>query len=100
MMSADMDSRDLVGRGPEKDPYVFETVWRLYKAGEHDLLDGGVAPIQVARELGIGRKAAVRSLERLCKQGVVVKLDGANPTDYAGRSSFAPAALYDGGEQR
>ncbi len=95
-MSADTDDRSLAGRGPENDPYVFEVCWRLYRRGEHDLLDGGVAPIRIARELGIGRKAAVRSLERLRDDGVVVKLHGANPTDYSGRSSYAPQALLGG----
>lgn len=98
-MSADIEDESLVGIGPEKDPLVFEVCWRLYRRGDHDILDGGVAPVQVARELSIGRKAAVRSLDRLREEGVVVKLHGANPTDYAGRTSYAPAALL-GGEQR
>ncbi|WP_373190011.1 hypothetical protein [Halolamina sp.] len=87
-----------LGGGVDNDPYVFEVCWRLYRRGERDLLDGGVAPIQVARELGIGRKAAVRSLNRLCDEGVAVKLDGAKPTNLAGRSSYAPVPLYNGGE--
>jgi len=98
-MAAD-DERSLVNCGPERDPYVFEACWRLYKRGETDLLEGGVSPTQIVFELRVGRKAVIRSLKRLCEEGVVVKLYGAKPTDYTGRASYAPVALHAGGEER
>jgi len=39
-----------------------------------------------------------RLLNRICDEGVVIKLDGAKPTNYAGRTSYAPSVLYNGGE--
>jgi|GEM_PF-4055764 hypothetical protein len=62
-MSAD-DDRSLVGNGPERDPFVFDACWRLYKRGETNLLQGGVSTTQISCELGICWKAAIRWLGR------------------------------------
>lgn len=79
---------------------VFEVIWRRYKRGERDLLDGGVAPRAIAQELDENTKSVSELCSRLRDEGVLVELDGAAPTDYRHRRSFAPAALYNGGDQR
>ena len=88
-------------RGPENiEPEVFETLWRLYRRGETDLLEGGVPTPRIGRELDRTRKTAYGVLERLEEQGVVRQVDGAAPDDYRARISWAPTALLDGGAQR
>ena len=87
-------------RGPANiEPEVFEVLWRLYRRGETDLLEGGVPTPVIARELGRTRTTAYGVLERLEQQGVVTKVDGAAPDNYRARLSWAPVALLDGGEQ-
>jgi len=79
---------------------VFEVCWRLYKRGETDLLDAGVPPHRIEKELHAHRRQIKRALLRLERKGVIVRLDGCDPECYRARTSFAPAALYDGGEMR
>lgn len=99
-MSANVDSRDR-RRGSRAEARVFETVWRHYQRGETDLLDGGVPLATVDRELqDVDREVIRKILERLANRGVLVRLDGANPYNFGSRQSFAPAALFDGGEQQ
>jgi len=86
-------------RGSRSEARVVEVCWRLYRRGETDLLDGGVPTATIARRIEVSRGVARKILERLADQGVLVRLDGANPTNYRSRPSYAPAALYDGGEQ-
>jgi len=86
-------------RGPQNiEPEVFETLWRLYRRGERDLLEGGVPTTKLAAELGRTRDTTHDVLSRLQEQGVVERVEGANPDDYRARKSWAPTALLDGGE--
>ncbi len=79
---------------------VFEVVWRRYKRGERDLWEGGVAPRVVADDLDAKVSSVSEVCSRLRDEGILVELDGARPSDYGYRRSFAPVALYDGGDQR
>ncbi len=100
MMAANVDSRDR-RQGSCAEAHVFELCWRLYTRGEVDLLDAGVPVAAVEREVDNVSNDVVRKiLDRLANRGVLVRLDGANPDNFRSRSSYAPAALYDGGEQR
>ena len=99
MMSA-AHSRDR-RRGSRAEARVFELCWRLYSREETDLLDAGVPVAAIEREIGDVNYGVIRKiLDRLANRGVLVRLDGANPDTFRSRSSYAPAALYDGGEQR
>jgi len=87
-----------IGGGVDNDPLPSsKPVWRLYRRGERDLLDSGVAPVR-SRAARHRPKDCRRLLNRICDEGVVIKLDGAKPTNYAGRTSYAPSVLYNGGE--
>jgi len=98
MMAAVKDSSKNLTDAVE--PAVFEVIWRCYKRGETDLLDGGVAPRTIANCLQADYDAVKRATHRLENQGYLVQLQGASPRNLGARSSFAPAALFDGGEQR
>lgn len=87
-------------RPTELELEVFELVWRRYRQGETDLLDGGVAPRSVAQEFDATSGSVSDVCSRLRDDGIFVELDGADPETARWRRSFAPAALYDGGEQR
>jgi len=86
-------------RPTELELDVFELIWRRYKRDQTDLLEGGVPPRVVARELDAKVSSVSEICSRLRDEGVLIELDGAAPTDYGYRRSFAPAALYDGGER-
>ena len=87
-------------RGPQNiEPEVFEVLWRLYRSGETDLLDGGVTAYRIAREVDRNRTTVRGVLARLKKQGVVQPVDGAAPDNYRARRSWVPTALFDGGEE-
>jgi len=99
-MSADMDSRDR-RRGSRAEARVFEHCWRLYRREETDLLDAGVPLATIDREIDdVDRDVIRKILERLANRGVLVRLDGADPDTFRSRSSYAPAALFQGGERR
>jgi len=85
-------------RSSEIEPAVFEVCWRLYKRGETDLLDGGVASARIAEELEASHSAARSALQRLEQRGVVTARDGAAPESLRARRSFVPTALLEGGE--
>jgi len=87
-------------RGPPNiEPEVFEALWRLYRHGECDLLNGGIPTRRVASHLGRTRKTVRGVLYRLEEQGVVSQIHGANPENYRARKSWAPTALLEGGEE-
>lgn len=95
-MSADVDiSPDQIDRVFEGA--VFETSWRCYQAGERYLLGGGVSTRTIADRLDAGCHRVWRTLSRLERDGVVVELHGATPTDLRARTNWAPVAIYDGG---
>lgn len=97
-MPADTDAERQPGQ-PDRafEAAVFETCWRRYQAGERDLLGGGVATCIIADRLDADWPKAARVLERLEREGVLVELHGATPTDLRARTSWAPVALHDGG---
>lgn len=95
-MSADADiPTDQLDRVFEGN--VFETCWRCYQAGERDLLGGGVSTRTITDRLDAGWHQVWRTLARLERDGVVVELHAATPTDLRARTSWAPAAIHDGG---
>lgn len=81
---------------------VFEVIWRRYRRGETDLLEGGVPPAAVAREIGSTVGAVSEHCVRLRDEGVLVEVHGVDPERLNPRRSFVPAALVEdtGGEQR
>lgn len=81
---------------------VFEVIWRRYRRGETDLLEGAIPPAAVAREIGSTVGAVSEHCVRLRDEGVLVEVDGVDPERYHPRRSFAPAALVEdnGGEQQ
>lgn len=105
-----MDSEvSAVSEGVARNPYskrpsdleleVFETVWRRYKRGARDIWKGGVAPRDIADDIGGKVGSVSRVCDRLRDEDVFVELNGAKPAgDYAARRSYAPAALYEGGD--
>jgi len=96
-MSKVAESRERI-RSSEIEPAVFEVCWRLYKRGETDLLDGGVASARIAEELGASHSAVRSALQRLEQRDAVTALDGAAPENFRARRSFVPTALLGGGE--
>ncbi len=88
-------------RGPDNiEPEVFEALWRLFRRGERDLLEGGVPASTLAGHLDRSRSTVDKVLCRLADQEIVCRVDGVAPDNYRARHSWAPAALLDRGDQQ
>lgn len=90
---------------PEENPWgacyqwqVFETIWRLYQAGECGPMDGGVLTQRVAQEIdGIDTDAMRTRCRELEAEGAITRLNSVNPDTWGPTSSWAPTALLDDG---
>lgn len=76
---------------------AFEACWRLFQAGETDLLEGGVAPRRVAREVDSVAGAVQSVFHDLYEQGLLEQRHGLDPETRTPRTSYAPVALVEDG---
>jgi hypothetical protein len=92
---------DHLARYREQHPKLWNRVEEAVDEDLSALLDAEVPVAVIEREIGDVNYGVIRKIpDRLANSGVLVRLDDANPDTFRSRSSYAPAALYDGGEQR
>lgn len=77
---------------------AIEVIWRRFQRGERDLLEGGVAPADVARAASTTTGTVSELCLRLTEEGSLVELQGVDPESYHPRRSFAPAVLVEEGD--